>query len=92
MVILLRAEEIAQQPAHGGARVIGIEVFRLEAGQRIGRLFLGRGHPHLVVAVLEDFQGEEVAGVVVIGLLDHLDAGRLFAGHQLLGHVEGDVA
>ena len=54
------------------------------------RIFLRRRDLHLVVAVLENLEGEIVAGIVVVGFLHHLDAGGLFAGHQLLGH--GDSA
>ena len=75
MVILLRARKSLRQPAHGLARVIGIKIVGLEAGQCLGRVFLCRRHLHLVVAVLENLQGEIIAGIVVIGFLDHLDAG-----------------
>ena len=33
-----------------------------------------------------------IAGVVVVGFLDHLDAGGLFVGHQFLGDGDGVVA
>ena len=89
MVILLRARKSVSSRAHGGARVIGIKIVRLEAGQRMRRIFLRRRDLHLVVAFLENLQGEEVAGVVVIGFLDHLDAGGLFRRHQLLRHGDG---
>ena len=57
------------------------------------RRILGPGVDlHLIVAVLEDLEGEIVAGVVIVGFLDHLDAGGLGFLHQSLCHLDGTVA
>ena len=56
------------------------------------RVFLRHLHLHLVMTLFQDLQGEIVAGLVVIGFLDHLDACGLFLGHHLLRHADGDVA
>jgi hypothetical protein len=83
---------IAQKPGHRGASVIGIKIVRLEAGQGMRRIFLRHLHLHFIMTLFQDLEGEIVAGIVVIGFLDHLDAGGFFFGHQLLRHPDGDIA
>jgi len=85
-------EIIVQQPADRGARVIGIKIVRLEAGQRMRRFLLRGIHLQLGVAVLEDLQREILACVGIVGFLDDLDAGGFFVGHQRLGHLHRHFA
>ena len=89
---LAAGQEVGQQPADGGAGVIGIKIVGLEAGQGVRRVLALGIDLHLVVAVLENLQAEIVAGFVVVGFLDDLDAGGLFGGHHLLRHLDGAVA
>ena len=89
---LVARQEIGHQPADGGAGVIGIKIFGLEAGQGVRGFFLRRGYRDLVMALFENLQGEIVAGIVVVGFLDDLDAGGLLRGHQPPGKFDGAVA
>ena len=89
---LAARQEVGQQSAHGLARVIGIKVFRLEARNGVRRIFLRRRNLHLVVVILENLEGEEIAGVVVVSFLDDLNAGGLIGRHQFLRNVDRAMA
>jgi hypothetical protein len=56
------------------------------------RVFQGHWHLDLIVAFFENFQAEIIAGLVVIGFLDHLDPGGLLRLHQSLRHLDRAVA
>ncbi len=62
--------------------MIGIKIVGLETGKRARRIFGRRLFLHLVVAVFEDFQRQIIAGLFVVGFLDDLHPGCLFACHQ----------